>query len=151
MKWGMTSGAVAATILADLIAGRENPFAARFDPNRLSIASAPKVAMLTARVATDFVGDRVRPAEASSAQDVPPGEARAVRAGLHGKVGVFRDDDGTLHAVSMRCTHLGCLVRFNEAERTWDCPCHGSRFGIDGDVLEGPATAPLERRDPPGA
>ena len=76
---------------------------------------------------------------------LPPGEARVLRDGL-GKTGVFRADDGTLHAVSLRCTHLGCLLRFNGAERSWDCPCHGSRFDVDGAVLEGPATSPLERR-----
>ena len=56
---------------------------------------------------------------------------------------VFRDDDGKLHERSARCTHLGCIVRFNDAERSWDCPCHGSRFGVDGEVLEGPAVRPL--------
>ncbi|WP_372507980.1 Rieske 2Fe-2S domain-containing protein [Nocardia amikacinitolerans] len=59
---------------------------------------------------------------------------------------MFRDDAGTPHAVSATCTHLGCLVAFNDAERAWECPCHGSRFGIDGAVIHGPATRPLERR-----
>ncbi|WP_053712916.1 Rieske 2Fe-2S domain-containing protein [Streptomyces sp. XY413] len=61
---------------------------------------------------------------------------------------VHRDDRGKLYAVSAVCTHLGCLVAFNNAERTWECPCHGSRFGIDGEVLQGPALTPLEPRDP---
>jgi Rieske Fe-S protein len=69
-----------------------------------------------------------------------------VRDGLAQKA-VFCDDDGTLHEVSARCTHLGCIVRFNAAERTWDCPCHGSRFGIDGAVIEGPATRPLKPKE----
>ncbi|MGH2846639.1 MAG: Rieske 2Fe-2S domain-containing protein [Thermoleophilaceae bacterium] len=64
-----------------------------------------------------------------------------------GKIGVFRDEDGVAHGVSLRCTHLGCLVHFNAAERSWDCPCHGSRFGVDGKVLAGPANDPLPRRD----
>jgi Rieske Fe-S protein len=68
-----------------------------------------------------------------------------VRHGL-GKAGVYRDHRGAIHAVSLRCTHLGCLLRFNAAELSWDCPCHGSRFDVDGAVLEGPATKPLERR-----
>ncbi len=58
-------------------------------------------------------------------------------------------EDDVLHAVSVRCTHPGCLVRFNGAEESWDCPCHGSRFDVDGAVLEGPTTAPLEREVPP--
>jgi Rieske Fe-S protein len=82
-----------------------------------------------------------------SAEPIPPGEARVLPDGL-GKKGVYREPDGTLHAVSLRCTHLGCLLRFNAAERSWDCPCHGSRFGVDGTVLEGPAVNPLSRRDP---
>jgi Rieske Fe-S protein len=67
---------------------------------------------------------------------------------------VHRDDSGQLHAVSARCTHLGCVVAFNQAERAWECPCHGSRFAPDGGVLQGPAVQPLEKRDirtaPPG-
>jgi Rieske Fe-S protein len=100
---------------------------------------------MNVRVAADFLGDRVIPAPRSMASVLRPGEGRVLRDGL-GKTGVFRADDGTLHAVSLRCTHLGCLLRFNGAERSWDCPCHGSRFDIDGAVLEGPATSPLERR-----
>jgi Rieske Fe-S protein len=69
-----------------------------------------------------------------------------LRDGL-GKAGAYRDEEGVLHGVSLRCTHLGCLLRFNGAERSWDCPCHGSRFDIDGAVLEGPAVHPLEQRD----
>jgi glycine/D-amino acid oxidase-like deaminating enzyme/nitrite reductase/ring-hydroxylating ferredoxin subunit len=147
-KWGMTNGTVAAMVLSDLIAGRENPHAEHFDPNRARVRSAPKFAQMNLLVGMHFVGDRLMPADASSADDVPPGEARVVRSGL-GKVGVYRDEDGGLHAVSLRCTHLGCLTKWNDAERSWDCPCHGSRFDPDGNVLAGPATRPLERRDPP--
>jgi Rieske Fe-S protein len=103
---------------------------------------------MNAKVGLDFVGDRLRPAQAGSAQEVPRGEAKVVRDGP-GKTGVYRDEDGGLHAVSLRCTHLGCLLRFNSAERSWDCPCHGSRFDVDGEVLEGPAVRPLERRKAP--
>lgn len=146
MKWGMTNGTIAADVLADLITGRENPYASRFDPNRVSLRAAPKTAQLNLHTGREFFGERVMPAEASSSADVPPGEARVVRSGV-GKIGVFRDEAGATHGVSLRCTHLGCLVRFNDAERSWDCPCHGSRFDIDGAVLAGPATKPLERRE----
>ena len=64
------------------------------------------------------------------------------------KVAAYRDDTGRLHAVTAACTHLGCLVTFNTAERSWDCPCHGSRFDVDGRVLAGPATKDLEIRQP---
>jgi glycine/D-amino acid oxidase-like deaminating enzyme/nitrite reductase/ring-hydroxylating ferredoxin subunit len=145
-KWGLSSGTFAAVIISDLIAGRSNPLADRFSPTRLSLSGAPKVAELGARFTADLVVDRLRPAQAASAREVPAGEARVVRDGL-GKMGVYRDDDGAAYAVSLRCTHLGCLLRWNGAERSWDCPCHGSRFDVDGSVLEGPATQPLERRD----
>jgi len=145
MKWGLTGGTFAAMILRDLLGGREHPWASTFEPNRLSVRSTPKLAGMNAKVGLDFVGDRARPAQTDSKASVPRGEARVVRDGA-GKTGVYRDERGGMHAVSLRCTHLGCLVRFNAAERSWDCPCHGSRFDVDGAVLEGPATEPLERK-----
>lgn len=145
-KWGMTSATIAARLLADRLAGRENPYADVFDPNRVTARSAPKVAKAQLWVARHMLGDRLAPADTHSTDDVPVGEARVVRCGL-GKIGVYRDEDGIAHAVSLRCTHLGCLLHFNEAERSWDCPCHGSRFDIDGAVLAGPAVQALERRD----
>jgi len=146
MKWGLSGGTMAAILLADLMAGRDNFWADHFAPDRLSLRSAPKLVEMNTKVGMHFFGDRVTPAQAGDAVDVPLGQALVVRDGL-GKTGVYRDDDGVLHAVSLRCTHLGCLLRFNSAERSWDCPCHGSRFDVDGSVLEGPATAPLERRE----
>lgn len=146
-KWGLATSAVAARILTDLLTDLPSPWASRFSPHRLSLRGTPRLAMLNARAAVDFVGDRLRPAPADGSREILPGRARVVRDGL-GRTGVYRDETGTLHAVSLRCTHLGCLLRFNEAERSWDCPCHGSRFDVDGAVLEGPATTPLARRDP---
>ncbi|MGH3625127.1 MAG: FAD-dependent oxidoreductase [Sciscionella sp.] len=147
MKWGLSTGTFAATLLTDLIAGRDNPLAARFTPNRVSPRSSAHLARMNAKVGIDMIGDRLAPAQGRSASNLGRGEARVVRDGL-GKTGVYRDRNGKLHAVSLRCTHLGCLLRFNEAEHSWDCPCHGSRFDVDGSVLEGPATRPLPRRDP---
>ena len=143
--WGMSNATAAAMLLADIIAGRPNPWAPTFDPARPSSALSRQAARLNLHAAAHFVGDRLRPADAASVDEVPRGQARVVRDGT-AKVGVFRDADDGLHAVSLRCTHLGCLLRFNAAETTWDCPCHGSRFDIDGAVLDGPATRPLRRR-----
>jgi glycine/D-amino acid oxidase-like deaminating enzyme/nitrite reductase/ring-hydroxylating ferredoxin subunit len=145
MKWGLSGGTFAAMLLSSLVGGEEHRWAHTFDPNRVSLSSTPGLAKMNAEVGYDFFADRVRPTDSVSAEAVPRGEARVVRDGL-GKTGVYRDEDGGVHAVSMRCTHLGCLLRFNAAERSWDCPCHGSRFDVDGAVLEGPATAPLERK-----
>jgi Rieske Fe-S protein len=149
MKWGLASATFAARVLADGIVGRENPWAPVFTPSRLSMRSAHEIAELAAKFSTDLVVDRIRPPQTLRAQSIPPGEARVLpdARGL-GKKGVYRDEAGGLHAVSLRCTHMGCLLRFNAAERSWDCPCHGSRFDVDGAVLEGPAVRPLRRREP---
>jgi nitrite reductase/ring-hydroxylating ferredoxin subunit len=144
-KWGLASATFGARIISDLIAGHENRWADRFNPSRLGARGLPRLAQANAKVAIDFVGDRIVPALSKEVADLPAGEARVVRDGL-GKTGVFREVDGSLLGVSLRCTHLGCLLRFNSAERSWDCPCHGSRFDVDGSVLEGPATRPLERK-----
>jgi glycine/D-amino acid oxidase-like deaminating enzyme/nitrite reductase/ring-hydroxylating ferredoxin subunit len=146
MKWGLSSGTFAAMILADLLTGKDNPWAGRFSPHRVTLRAAPALAKMNAKVAVDLVGDRLVPPDVPDPGDVPVGEAKVVGKGLE-KTGVYRDDDGKLHAVSLRCTHLGCLLRFNGAERSWDCPCHGSRFDVDGAVLEGPAVKPLPQRD----
>ncbi len=145
MKWGLTGGTLAAILLRDLLGGRDHLWSSTFDPSRVTLRAAPRLAQLNAKVAFDFIGDRVRPVQTGSQEDVPRGEARVVR-DESGKTGVYRDESGGVHAVSLRCTHLGCLLRFNAAERSWDCPCHGSRFDVDGAVLEGPATRPLERK-----
>ncbi len=147
MKWGMTTATFAAMILADRLAGRGNPWAATFSPQRASLTSVHEIAQLGAKFVADVTLDRVRPPQAWSANGIAPGEARVLRDGT-GKKGVYRDQDGTVFGVSLSCTHLGCVLRFNAAERSWDCPCHGSRFAVDGSVLEGPAVKPLEPRDP---
>lgn len=143
-KWGMTGGTAAAHLLADLVLGRENPYASLFDPNRLNVrASAAKLARENAIVGAHFVADRVKHPGRRDIESLTPGEGDIVR--LKGeKVAGYRDEDGTLHAVSPTCTHLGCQVNFNRAERSWDCPCHGSRFAVDGTVLQGPAVHRLE-------
>jgi glycine/D-amino acid oxidase-like deaminating enzyme/nitrite reductase/ring-hydroxylating ferredoxin subunit len=147
MKWGLATATFGAVLLADLIAGRDNRWAATFSPNRLSLRSTHELAKLGAKFTGDFVVDRLRPPQALTSGRIPAGQARTVPDGA-GKKGVYRDLEGNLHAVSLRCTHLGCLLRFNAAEHSWDCPCHGSRFAPDGTVLEGPAVEPLPRRDP---
>ncbi|WP_254766123.1 FAD-dependent oxidoreductase [Salinilacihabitans rarus] len=136
--WGMTGGTAAGTILADLIVEGSHPHADVFDPLRLTPrASAKRFAGENAKVGGSFVGDRLRSLLASGALP-DAGEATVARRGGR-PMGLYRDEDGTVHAVSATCPHMACLVRWNDAERTWDCPCHGSRFTHDGDVLSGPA------------
>jgi glycine/D-amino acid oxidase-like deaminating enzyme/nitrite reductase/ring-hydroxylating ferredoxin subunit len=145
-KWGMTGGTAAALLLSDRLLGRENGWASLFEPNRLNLrASVPRLVKENVEAGLRFAGDRLTKPGRRAIEDLRPGEGDIVR--LHGeKVAGYRDDDGTLQAVSPTCTHLGCQVNFNAAERSWDCPCHGSRFAPDGSVLQGPAVHRLERK-----
>jgi glycine/D-amino acid oxidase-like deaminating enzyme/nitrite reductase/ring-hydroxylating ferredoxin subunit len=145
-KWGMTGGTAAAHLLADLLLERENPSAALFDPNRLKLrASAIGLVKENAQAGLRFVGDRITKRGGRPIEDLQPGEGDIVRASGELVAG-YRDEDGALTAVSPTCTHLGCRVNWNSAERSWDCPCHGSRFAPSGAVLQGPAVHRLERK-----
>lgn len=142
-KWGMTHGTVAAMLIRDMVAGRDNPWLEVYDSTRVapkqSLRATVKTNLQTAR---HFVGDRLHTADRDAVDALRPGEG--VIASVEGRpVAAYRDEAGALAAVSAVCTHLGCLVNFNPAERSWDCPCHGSRFAIDGAVLEGPAVDDL--------
>jgi glycine/D-amino acid oxidase-like deaminating enzyme/nitrite reductase/ring-hydroxylating ferredoxin subunit len=147
--WGFTNAGAAALLIAAGIRGRDVPWTEAFSPTRGDLLHGlGALARENVDVARRFVRDRVG-APSASAVDVAPGEARVVRRGGRWDA-EFRDDDGALHRVSASCTHLGCIVRWNGGERTWDCPCHGSRFDTEGRVLHGPATEPLDRVDEDG-
>lgn len=142
-KWGMTLGTVAAHLLADQATGIDNDNASLFDPGRLTLkASAGRFAHENAKVGYHLVGDRIRHPDAGSFDDLGPGEAVVRGLGID-QVAAYRNEDGRLHKVSATCTHMGCIVRWNDAETSWDCPCHGSRFDPSGKVLEGPAVRDL--------
>jgi len=145
--WGMTGGTMAGLLLTDLLQGRENEWGALYDPSRKDVrASAAKLVQENLNVAKELISGQLR-ADVDGADDLAPGHAGIYR-GPDGRTAAYRDTAGALHAVSARCTHLGCTVRFNDAEKSWDCPCHGSRFGVDGSVLAGPAVVPLEEVQP---
>jgi len=146
-KWGMTNGTAAAIILTDAILGRDNPWAGLYDSKRLKpLASAPTFIKENTAVAKHFVADRLNRGEKATLNAVLPGEGRLLKFGTQ-KIAAYRDDNGYLHTLSPVCTHLGCHVKWNPAERSWDCPCHGSRFSGPGAVIEGPATRDLEKRN----
>jgi glycine/D-amino acid oxidase-like deaminating enzyme/nitrite reductase/ring-hydroxylating ferredoxin subunit len=135
---GMTHGTIAGMLIRDLILGRENAWATLYDPARLSLRAGAEYARENLNVAAQYA-DYLTGGEVASADEVAPGSGAIMRRGLS-KVALFRDDTGALHEHSAVCTHLGCLVAFNDKERSWDCPCHGSRFDpTDGHVLNGPA------------
>jgi glycine/D-amino acid oxidase-like deaminating enzyme/nitrite reductase/ring-hydroxylating ferredoxin subunit len=146
-KWGMTHSAVAAMLLRDQITGRPNPWAGLFRATRLHpLASAKELAVHNLDVGLRFAVDRLLTARPAPARELAPGEA-GIRELNGEKVAAYRDSDGRLHAVSGRCTHLGCLVAWNAAERSWDCPCHGSRYTYQGQVIQGPAVKNLPAKD----
>ncbi|MDQ3609883.1 MAG: FAD-dependent oxidoreductase, partial [Actinomycetota bacterium] len=146
-KWGMTNGTVAGVVIRDQILGRENPWSELFDPNRVKpLASARQFVKENVNVARRFVADRITQRSSVSLDELAPGQGQVTSAGAK-QVAVARDSQGTLHAVSARCTHLGCIVHWNPAETTWDCPCHGSRFSVEGKVIEGPAVDDLRSRE----
>ena len=143
--WGMTNGVCAARIISDLMSDVETPWAEPFNPNRMAWAAVPTIAKETVNAAKHLIGDRLSSVEADDLTEIAPGSAAIVQMDDE-RVGAFRDPDGRLHVVTSACTHWGCQLHWNNAETTWDCPCHGSRFDIDGSVLHGPAVKPLEQR-----
>lgn len=141
---GMTFGTLAAMIASDLILGRENPWTALFDATRVKpLASAKTFVSENVDFPAHLVGDRLKKAQGDSFRAVKRGEGRILE--VEGKKrAVFRDAHGAVTVLDPVCTHMGCLVDFNTAEKSWDCPCHGSRFAADGTVINGPAVKDLE-------
>ncbi len=141
---GLTFGTVAAQMAADIIAGRVNPYAELYSPTRpLGARQWAKYAAQNLPAAWTLVTDMLPLPVSTSTDDLKAGEGRLMRIGAE-KAAAARDRNGVLHVISATCTHMGCEVAWNDVEQTWDCPCHGSRYDVDGTVLHGPATAPLE-------
>ena len=140
--WGITTGTAAALLLADLIEDKDNPWLDLFDATRIKpFASAGEFVKGNAEVAAHLVQGWLKQ-KPHSFDDLAPGDAAVLK--IDGRnVAAHRDRSGRLHTVSAVCTHMGCIVGWNETDRTWDCPCHGSRFGCDGAVLHGPAITAL--------
>jgi glycine/D-amino acid oxidase-like deaminating enzyme/nitrite reductase/ring-hydroxylating ferredoxin subunit len=144
---GMTFGTLAGMILSDACLGVANPFAELYAATRIKpLASLRSFLSENIDFPVHLVSDTLWPANGGTVAEIAPGDGRIVRVAEE-TLAVHRDDRGQLHAVSPSCTHLGCHVAFNHAEKTWDCPCHGSRFGVDGEVLDGPAVLPLAIRE----
>ena len=136
-KWGMTSSMVSAMLLRDMICGKAPSYAKVFDPGRWSKTILLGIASESGH-AIKGLTKRLFSISATRAEQLPAGHGGVVR--LHGKkVGVYKDSEGILHAVDVRCPHLGCQLEWNPDERSWDCPCHGSRFDRFGHLISGPA------------
>jgi glycine/D-amino acid oxidase-like deaminating enzyme/nitrite reductase/ring-hydroxylating ferredoxin subunit len=138
---GMTHGTVGAVLLSDLILGRDNAWSTIYDPRRVSLRSVRELAKENLNVAAQYAA-WILPGDVSQQQDVPAGAGRIIRRGTK-LIAVYRDAEGRIHERSAACTHLKCVVNWNDLEKSWDCPCHGSRFDPYGAVLNGPAIEPL--------
>jgi nitrite reductase/ring-hydroxylating ferredoxin subunit len=141
--WGLSNGTAVAMLLSDLIVGRRNEWAELYDSTRKTPLVSKGFYKEGIEEAAHFVRDRILTNKSDSA-DVRAGEGKVMKVGGE-RVAVHRDSRGEVHAVSAVCTHLGCIVSWNPAEGSWDCPCHGSRFGFEGEVLQGPAVRNLKK------
>lgn len=136
---GLVYGTTASMIISDLITGVENRWAKTFDPKRFNPGKAAiKTIRENVDVTAHLVKDYIFKGNEEELAGIKPDEGRIVQL-RNDKAAAHMDPGGTLHLVSAKCTHMGCIVHWNSAEKSWDCPCHGSRFSITGEVLEGPA------------
>lgn len=141
-KWGMTNSMTSAMLLRDLIIDGKSPWQDVYNPSRQTIvASAKNFVVENLNVADKLIKGKILPLPKDT--DIQSGEGEVIEANGQ-RAGVYRDEQGTLHIVDTTCTHMGCEVNWNSAEKSWDCPCHGSRFTYEGEVIEGPALRPLD-------
>lgn len=138
---GMTHGTIAGMVLTDLIQERQNRWADLYSPSRVTLRATPEFAGENINVAAQYA-DYVTAGDIKSEDELKPGHGAVMRHGLS-KIAVYRDENGAIHKSSAVCPHLGCVVAWNACEKTWDCPCHGSRFSAEGRVYQGPANTDL--------
>jgi len=141
-KWGMTNSMASSMILRDLIIDGKSAWQDVYNPSRETIlASAKNFIVENLNVAEELIEGKFSPLP--NDVEIKTGEGKIIEANGE-RSGAYRDGQGTLHVVNTTCTHMGCEVNWNSAEKSWDCPCHGSRFSCEGDVIEGPALRPLD-------
>jgi len=143
-KWGMTNSTIAAKMLVDKILQKDNPYEEVFTPSRFQADPVIRKFIRTnADVAKHMIKGKLQPPE-RSIENLGEDDATITR--INGKrTGVYKDKNSNVHMVDTTCTHMGCEVSWNSGDRTWDCPCHGSRFSYTGEVMEGPAKEPLKK------
>ncbi len=140
---GLTHASLGAILVRDLIMGRENPWQKLYDPSRKQTAAIMEFIRENMNAAATFK-DYVFPGDVPNEAALKRNEGAIIRHGLK-LVAAYRDEHGKLHKLSPVCPHLGCSVRWNGIEKSWDCPCHGSRFTATGEVVMGPARDPLNK------
>lgn len=145
---GITNGVLASLIIPPLICGQDSHFAETVRPDRHPVGMPALAEFASGQAgAIRNLAEHLGPSEVSSVEEIPPGCGAILRQSSIKKLAVYRDDAGQLSAHSAACTHIGCLVHWNPFEKCWDCPCHGSQFSVEGEVLNGPALQPLARED----
>jgi Rieske Fe-S protein len=143
---GMTHGTLGGMLIADLIAGEANAWASLYEPSRKRPMATGGFFRETFDMVRQVATRRLEGPEVESAQDIPRDHGAVMHEGRD-KVAVYRGPSGELHRMSAACTHLGCIVAWNDTEKTWDCPCHGSRFDRFGKAIHGPAVHDLKLMD----
>jgi len=145
-KWGMSNGTAAAMLFKDMIVGKKNNFQELYKPARFyAHPSLKNFFKENANVVGQLIKGKLDSPK-TSPESLENGEGAVIMLDGHRK-GAYKDDEGKLHIVDTTCTHIGCEVEWNNGDRTWDCPCHGSRFKHTGEVIEGPAEKPLQKYD----
>jgi glycine/D-amino acid oxidase-like deaminating enzyme/nitrite reductase/ring-hydroxylating ferredoxin subunit len=139
---GMTHGTIAGILISDLIRGKENPWEKVYDPSRITLHSASDFIQENLNVAKQY-GDWLKKGDIEQVEQLPSGSGAVLKEGIK-PLAVFRNESGALFMHSAVCPHLKCIVHWNGEERTFDCPCHGSRFSGEGKVINGPANSDLE-------
>lgn len=144
---GITHGTLAGVLIRDLILGRDNPWKDLYDPARVTLKALASYIKENVNVGLKAAMGYLGAGDVPTVEDIQPGEGAVIRRGIK-KIAVYRDEQGGLHERSALCRHLECIVSWNNLEKTWDCPCHGSRFDRFGAVINGPARKGLKPRHP---
>ncbi|BCN30223.1 FAD-dependent oxidoreductase [Anaeromicropila herbilytica] len=141
-KWGMTNSVASAMILKDLIVNGKSEWQDVYTPSRHTISASTKNFVVeNINVAKELIKGKFGPLPTNI--DIEVGEGKITELNGH-RAGIYKDETGDLHVVNTTCPHMGCEINWNAAEKTWDCPCHGSRFSYTGEVIEGPTVKPLD-------
>lgn len=139
----MTNSMASAMILRDLLLKGESPWQEVYSPSRgTTISAAVEFVAENVDVGKHLIKGKLESNPSQESVELKPDEGKVVEVGGE-RLGLYKDSEGGLHTVNTTCTHMGCELNWNAAERSWDCPCHGSRFSADGAIIEGPATRPL--------
>ena len=144
---GMTHTTIGAMIIRDSIGGISNPWEKLYSPSRITLNTANDFIKEAANMASQYL-DWFEKGDYEEAEKLAKGQGGIVTSGLS-KIAVYRDEENILHTYSAVCPHLGCVVKWNGDEKSFDCPCHGSRFSCNGTVINGPSKKDLTRLSPP--